>query len=89
MEETAESDGALHNTGEAVGGFISKIPDAVGSFFGGLGEGAGVHGAFDWIALVIGIALLASVYRGFKRGRIVGPMLSGLIGITLMGWAVS
>ena len=89
MQETAEAEGALHTTGEAVGGFISKIPGAISSFFGGVGEGAGVHGTFDWIALILGVALLASVYRGFKRGRIVGPMLSGLIGITLMGWAVS
>lgn len=89
MAESTESEGALSSAGEAVGGVLSAIPDAIGSFFGGVGEGAGVHGPFDWIALVVGLALLLSTIRGFRRGRIVGPMLRGFFGVVLMGWAVT
>ena len=89
MADTAASDGFLRSIGEAVGGFFAGLPSGISSFFGGLGEGAGVHGAVDWIAFVIGLALLLSVVRGVRRGRIVGPALRGLIGVALMGWAVS
>ncbi|MEE4278122.1 MAG: hypothetical protein V2I82_06620 [Halieaceae bacterium] len=89
MNETEASGGLLKSLGEGVGNFISAIPGAINSFFSGLGEGAGVHGAIDWIALVISIAMLISAARGIKRGRIVGPALGGLIGVALLGWAVS
>lgn len=79
----------LQSIGEAVGGFLAGIPPAVGSFVAGVGEGAGVYGVLDWTALILGIALLLSVFRGLTRGRIVGPIVRGAIGIALMGWAVS
>lgn len=89
MDETADSGGFLQSIGEAVGGFLSAIPPAFSSFFSGVGAGAGVHGVLDWIALILGIALLLSVYKGIKAGRVVGPAMRCLIGIALMGWAVS
>ena len=89
MAETAKSDGILQSLGEAIGSFLSGIPGAISSFFGGLGEGAGVHGALDWVAFILGIALLVSVVRGVRRGRVVGPIVRGAIGVALMGWAVS
>ena len=89
MDGDAESAGFFQSVGEAIGGFLSGIPGAISSFFGGVGEGAGVNGLFDWIAFIIGIALLLSVIRGVKRGRIVGPFLVGFIGVALMGWAVA
>jgi pilus assembly protein TadC len=89
MAETADSGGMLQSIGEAVGGFLSGIPSAISSFFAGVGKGAGVHGMLDWAALIIGIALLISAIRGLKRGRIVGPMVSGAIAVGLMGWAVT
>lgn len=84
-----ESGGAVQASGEAVGGVISEIPSTVGSFFAGVGEGAGVHGILDWAALLIGVSFLLSTIRGIKRGRIFGPAIRGFIGIALMGWAVS
>lgn len=89
MSETADSNGFLQSIGEAIGGFISALPSAIGSFFAGLGQGAGVHGALDWTALVVAIALLLSVVRGVKRGRVVGPAVRGLLGVMLLGWAVT
>lgn len=89
MDQSTETDSFLQGLGEAVGGFIANLPPAIGSFFSGVGQGAGVHGALDWVALVLGIALMISVVRGVRRGRIVGPALRGLIGVALMGWAVS
>jgi hypothetical protein len=89
MNETEASGGFLQNLGQGIGNFIAGIPGAIGSFFSGLGQGAGIDGALDWIALVISIAMLISVVRGVKRGRIVGPAVSGLIAIALLGWAVS
>lgn len=89
MNTDPESAGMLQGTGKAIGGFIAGIPDAVRSFFAGLGQGAGVSGLFDWIALVIAIALLLSVVRSVRRGRIVGPFVSGAIAIALLGWAVT
>ena len=88
-QEADESGGAAQATGEAVGSAISTVPGTVTSFFAGVGEGAGVHGILDWAALLIGISFLISVFRGIKRGRIVGPAVRGLIGVALMGWAVS
>ncbi len=89
MDETADNGGVLQSIGEAVGGFLAGIPPAINAFFSGLGEGAGVAGPFDWIALILGLALLLSVIRGLKRGRIVGPVIRGFIGVALMGWAVT
>lgn len=83
------SGGFLGSLGEAIGGFIANIPPALGAFFGGVGQGAGVHGLLDWAALLIGLGLLISVVRGVRRGRIIGPAIRGLIGVALMGWAVS
>jgi hypothetical protein len=89
MAGPAQSDGFLQSLGEAFGGFLAAIPAGLNSFFGGVGEGAGVHGMFDWVALVLGLALLLSTIRGFSRGRVVGPMLRGVIAVALMGWAVA
>lgn len=89
MNATAESGGLLQASGEALGSFIAGIPGAVRGFFGGLGQGAGISGVLDWIALVIAIALLLSVVRSVRRGRIVGPFINGVIAIALLGWAVS
>jgi len=89
MNADTDSGGMLQGLGQAVGGFIAGIPDAVRSFFAGLGEGAGVSGVIDWIALVVAIALLLSVLRSVRRGRIVGPFISGAIAIALLGWAVT
>ena len=80
MSDDGETGGFLASIGEAVGGFIAGIPSALGSFFGGVGEGAGVHGFFDWAALLVGIALLEAV---------VLCNLGGVIGVALMGWAVT
>jgi hypothetical protein len=89
MDEAAESGSVTASAGEAVGGFLAGIPPAIGDFFSGVGQGAGVAGLFDWAALIVGIALLLSVIRGVRRGRIVGPAIRGVIGVALMGWAVS
>ncbi|WOJ92850.1 hypothetical protein R0135_13795 [Congregibacter variabilis] len=89
MDEATESGGMAQSSGEAVGGVISGIPGTLSDFFAGVGKGAGVNGMIDWAALIIGIALLVSVVRGLKRGRIVGPVVSGFIAVALMGWAVS
>ncbi len=89
MSDASESSGFLRSVGESIGGFLSAIPDAINSLVSGIGVGAGVHGFFDWVCLVFGIALLLSVYRGVKRGRFVGPIVRGFIGVVLMGWAVS
>lgn len=89
MSGASKSDGFLQSAGEAIGGLIAGIPGAIGSFFAGLGEGAGVHGVVDWVALVLGLALLISVIQGLRKGRIVGPALRGVISVALLGWAVS
>ena len=89
MSDGNETGGFLASLGETVGGFVAGIPAALGSFFGGVGEGAGVHGVFDWIALLMGIALLLTSARGIRAGRILGPALRGVIGVALMGWAVT
>jgi hypothetical protein len=89
MSDAADSDGVLRTAGEGVGGFIAGIPSAISDFFGGVGEGAGVHGTFDWIALIIGLALLASAVRGLRRGRIVGPVVNGFLAVAFMGWAIA
>jgi hypothetical protein len=89
MDETNGSDGILNWLGELVGNFIAAIPGALGDFFTGVGEGAGVNGAADWAALIIGLALLLGGVKGLKDGRIVGPIIGGAIGVALMGWAIS
>ncbi|MEM1144568.1 MAG: hypothetical protein AAF671_07665 [Pseudomonadota bacterium] len=89
MNNTEESAGFLQTVGESIGGLIAGIPSALGSFFSGVGEGAGVNGLLDWILLLLGLALLLSVIKGIKAGRIVGPALRGVIGVALMGWAVT
>ena len=89
MDEATQDGGLAQSSGEAVGGFLSGIPGALSDFFAGVGKGAGVNGMFDWVALVIGIALLIGAARGLRRGRIVGPLVSGFFAVALMGWAVS
>ncbi|WOJ97031.1 hypothetical protein R0137_00315 [Congregibacter brevis] len=89
MDEATEAGGIAQSSGEAVGGFLSGIPSTLSDFFAGIGKGAGVNGMFDWAALVIGIALLLGAARGIRRGRIVGPIVSGFIAVAMMGWAVS
>ena len=89
VSETRDENGLAQGAGEAVGSVISGIPGVVGNFFSGLGDGAGIHGAIDWTLLVIAVALLVSVYRGIKRGRIVGPAIRGLIAFALLGWAIA
>lgn len=89
MDDTSDSGGILQSVGEALGSFLSAVPGAISSFFTGIARGAGVQGIADWAALIIGIALLVSAIRGLVRGRIVGPLVSGAIGVALMGWAVS
>lgn len=89
MEEAEKSGGILQWLGEVVGGFLAGIPPAIGDFFTGVGEGAGVNGFLDWTALILGLALVLSAAKGLKDGSIVGPIISGAIGVALMGWAVS
>jgi hypothetical protein len=89
MEETESSDGILNWLGEQVGGLLAAIPGALGDFFTGVGEGAGVSGTADWIALIVGLALVLSGAKGLKSGKIVGPIIGGAIGVALMGWAIS
>jgi hypothetical protein len=89
MSETEGSGGIFQAMGESIGGFISGIPPAAGDFFAGVGQGAGIDGFVDWTLLLIGIALLLSVIRGLKRGKIVGPAVRGFIGVALMGLAVA
>lgn len=89
MSDSPDSGGTIESAGEAVGGVLSRIPSAVGDFFAGLGNGAGVHGTLDWAALVISIALFLSVVQGVRKGRIVGPFIRGAIAVALMGWAVA
>jgi len=89
MARASDSGGLLQSLGEAVGGFLAGIPPAINSFFAGVGLGAGVHGFFDWTALILGLALLLSVISGLKKGRVVGPVVRGFLGVALMGWAVS
>ncbi len=89
MDEVTDSGSVSESAGEAVGGFLAGIPPAISDFFSGVGQGAGVSGIFDWISLIVGMALLLSVIRGVRRGRIVGPAIRGVIGVALMGWAVT
>ncbi|MFT7288295.1 MAG: hypothetical protein ACI87W_002412, partial [Halieaceae bacterium] len=89
MSTAADSDSVLHSAGEGVGGFLAGIQPAMGDFFSGVVEGAGVHGMLDRIALIIGIALLVLTIQGLRRGRIVGPMLRGVIAVAFRGWAVT
>ncbi len=89
MSEATDDGSLAQGAGEAVGGVISGIPGVVGDFFTGLGDGAGIHGVIDWTLLVIAIAMFFSVYRGLKRGRIIGPVLRGLIGVALLGLAIA
>lgn len=89
MAETSESGGVIQYAGEGVWGVISSIPPAIGDFFTGVGRGAGADRFFDWTAVLIGMVILISVVTGLKRGRIAGPVVSGLIGVTLLGWAVA
>lgn len=89
MANSSSSQGFLGSLGEKIGGLIADIPAAVGSFFSGLGSGAGVDGAFDWILLILGISLLVSVVKGVKAGRVLGPVLRGFVAIALLGWAVA
>lgn len=89
MYQASDSGGFLRSLGEGVGGFLAGIPPAIRDFFGGVGAGAGVHGTLDWIALIMGIALLLSAIRGVTRGRIVAPVLSGMLGVAVMGWAIA
>jgi len=86
---TVDSGDILRTAGEGVGSFLAGIPPALMDFFGGVGAGAGLHGWMDWAAMFIGLALLLSAFRGIRRARIVGPLLSGAIGVALMGWAIA
>lgn len=88
MSDSADSGGFLGAVGESIGGFLAEVPAVIGEFFSGIGEGAGVQGFLGWTAFIVGIALLISAARGFCQGRIVGPSLSGFIGLAAMGWAV-
>jgi hypothetical protein len=89
MSTSASSGGFLRSVGESVGSFLAGIPPAINDFFGGVSAGAGVYGFVDWVALIVGLALLISAVRGLMRGAIVGPVLRGFIGLAAMGWAVS
>ncbi|MEO0438662.1 MAG: hypothetical protein AAF098_17320 [Pseudomonadota bacterium] len=89
MASSSDSQGFLGSLGEKIGGLIAEIPTAVGSFFSGLGSGAGIDGALDWILLILGISLLLSVVKGVKAGRVLGPVIRGFIAIALLGLAVA
>lgn len=90
MEETAETDsGVLQWLGEMVGNLLSAIPGALGDFFAGVGEGAGISGYADWGAFLIGLGLILSGVKGLTNGNIVGSIISGAIGVGLMSWAVT
>lgn len=89
MDAEAESGGFFRSLGEFIGNALSGIPDALNSLFSGISEGAGVYGFVEWAAFLIGLSFLVSVIAGVKRGRIVGPVVRGFIGVALMGWAVA
>ncbi|GEM_PF-1178017 len=89
MDASAQSGDFLRSAGESVGSFLAGIPPALGHFFGGLGASAGVNGVLDWTTLLFGIALLLSTIQGLMRGRIVGSALRGVMGVALMGWAMT
>jgi len=85
----ADAGGILRTAGEGVGSFLPGIPPALVDFFSGVAAGAGLHGVVDWAAMILGLALLLSAIEGFRRRRIVGPMVGGAIGVALMGWAIA
>jgi hypothetical protein len=82
-------DSAPRSAGEWVGNLLASIPPALMDFAGGVAAGAGLYGWLDWAAMLLGFALLLSTFRGFRRGRIVGPVLRAAIGVLLMGWAIA
>ena len=61
MSDTADADGVLHSAGEGVGGFIAGIPAALGDFFSGVGEGAGVDGVPKFFGCKYATRLLTAV----------------------------
>ncbi|MHA7817837.1 MAG: hypothetical protein ACX93N_15275 [Pseudohaliea sp.] len=85
----SNSSGIVRAAGEGVGNFLAGIPSALIDFFSGIAAGAGLHGVLDWAAMILGLGLLLSAVRGLRRKRIVGPMIGGTIGVTLMGWAIA
>ena len=85
----ADAGGILRTAGESVGNFLAGIPPALVDFFSGVAAGAGLHGVVDWAAMIFGLALLLSAIGGFRRRRIVGPMIGGAFGVALMGWAIA
>lgn len=90
MRDSPQSSSVLRSAGERVGNVLAGIPPAIRDFFGGIGEGAGLHSAFDWAAMILGLALLLSSIGGLvRRRRIVGPVVSGAIGVALMTWAIT
>lgn len=89
MRDTADSGGFLRSVGEFFGSVLAGIPPAIGEFFSGVGAGAGVHGFFDWAAMILGLALLLSALGGIRKRRFVGPVLLGVIGVAFMGVAIA
>lgn len=83
MDVTADSGGVLRSIGEGAGSVLAGIPAAIADFLGG--AGAGVHGIPDWIAMILGIAMLLSTIKGLKQGRTVAPYCAARSALPL--WA--
>ena len=85
----ADQPGFLGRIGEAIGNALSSIPSAWNDFFGGVARGAGIDGWLDWLIIIIGLGLFLSAIKGFRNKSIFWPLVTGTIGVALIGWTVT
>ena len=81
--------GFLGRVGEAIGNAVKSIPAAWNDFFGGVARGAGINGWFDWVIIIIGLGMFFSAIKGFRNKSIFWPLVTGSIGVALIGWTIT
>jgi len=94
QSEQNPAESAGQSVGEALAWVADNFGDigaAVGDFFHGVASGAGLQDPTTgtWIGLGLGGLLLVSGIADLLKGEIIAPVFKGVIGLGVLGWALS
>ncbi|CCQ73218.1 hypothetical protein [Magnetospira sp. QH-2] len=98
MNFSANDQGIFESFGEMVGNVIAwlssiggGIGEAFDDFFSGVARGSGMENAGwgTWALVIIGILLLGMTLRRVLEKEFGGALITGVIGLALIAWAMT
>ncbi|GAB6053358.1 hypothetical protein JCM17960_21780 [Magnetospira thiophila] len=98
MDFKVSDQGLFDSLGEMVGNVIAwlssiggGIAEAFDDFLSGVARGSGLEGAGwgTWLVVIIGVLLLGMTARRVMEKEFFSALVTGVIGLALIAWAMS